>query len=224
MEPKLIENKKAKYRKMIVFVTPFASYWEGMKDLLVLLGKKKEAIEIERIYQKRKLLGPWVKGIEKTVENLQNNTLDRLTDATLYYCKRKLLKGIREFSQELSEQNFLVGAITSDPQFMMDVVKKEARLDFAYGTKTEFESKIATGNVLKNLDRYDKAELVEKKAKEFDIPKEKIVIMGEASIVHLPIAEKSHIFIGFDPVKDDLIKAIRKNKKLSSIFQKKGKE
>jgi len=213
--------QKKDSKKMAVFVTPFASKQEGMKDLLVLLGKKKEAKEIEREYQRRKLLGPWVRGIEKIAEQLQDNFIDRLVEVTSYYCERSLLKGIREFSQALREQNFLVGAVTSDPQFMMDVVKEDAKLDFAYGTELEFKSKIATGKVLKKLDRYDKAELIKRKAQEFNIPKQNIITIGESSIVHLPAAKKSNVFIGFDPRKEtlsEIARTIVTDRNLRKIF------
>lgn len=221
---KAVEVSKETNKKMVVLLNPFASKQEGMKDLLVLLGKKKEAIEIEREYQRRKLLGPWVKGIERIGSELQDNFVDRLMEVTSEYCDRSLLKGIREFSQNLKEQGFLVGAITSDFQFMMNIVKEKAGLDFAYGSELEIESKIITGRVLKKLDRYDKAEIIKKKSKEFCIPKENIITIGESSIVNLPAAKQSNIFIGFDPSKETLSEIARMiitNKNLKKFFLKK---
>lgn len=49
---------KEKNKKMVVFTTTYQSQMGGIKDLLVGLGKK-EAIDIDREYQFRKLFGPW---------------------------------------------------------------------------------------------------------------------------------------------------------------------
>jgi hypothetical protein len=49
-------------KKLIIFgpCTLLKGEMGGFKDVLVLLGKKKEVQKIDREYQKRRISGPWV--------------------------------------------------------------------------------------------------------------------------------------------------------------------
>jgi phosphoserine phosphatase len=185
---------------------------EPMKDLLCLLGKKKEAIEIHREYEKRKIFGPYHKGLKDMARLCQGISKERLGDLSLYYCEKRLLKGIKDFVLELKEKEAIVGAISFDPQFLMEIAKMIIPFDFASGTEWEFERGMATGNVSKILDRYGEAEIIREKLKELRIPKENLIVIGNSSIVHLPSIKESSLFIGFDQAKDDfrwVIKAIK---------------
>ena len=125
--------------------------------------------------------------------------MGRLQDLGFYYYWKNSLRGIKSFVKSLKDNGIIVGALSSDPQFLMDVLKEDIGLDFAVGTKLEYQNGITTGKILKKVDRYKKAEILEKKKKEFAI--NKVITIGRASVVHLPTFEKSDIVFGFDPAK-----------------------
>lgn len=188
---------KKELRKMIIFRTLFESEMGGIKDLLVLLGKEKKVKEIDAEYQRRKFLGPW--GLKELARLYQDISEDKLKEAAWEYCRKNLLKGIREFSVTLKEKGFLVGALSSNPQFMMDIVKDALPLDFAIGTQLEFREGIATGLIHKEVNRYTKAEILKRKRKEYGLNHKDVITIGRATITHLPMTRESGIFIGFDP-------------------------
>lgn len=201
-----------KKQKLVIFTTPFVTKMEPMKDLLILLGKKKETVEIHREYEKRKIFGPYHKGLKDIALLSQEISKEKLEDLSLYYCEKNLLKGIKNFVLELKERGVIIGAISFDPQFLMDMAMEVVQFDFTYGTQWEFEEGIATGNVSKILDRYQETEIIKEKMEEFQISKENLIVIGRASVVHLSSIKESNLFIGFDPAKDNfewVIKALQ---------------
>lgn len=182
---------------MIIFRTLFESEMGGIKDLLVLLGKEKKVKEIDAEYQRRKFLGPW--GLKELARLYQDISEDKLKEASWEYCRKNLLKGIGEFSVTLKERGFLVGALSSNPQFMMDIVKDALPLDFVIGTQLEFREGMATGLIHKEVNRYTKAEILKRKRKEYGLNHKDVITIGRATTTHLPMTRESGIFIGFDP-------------------------
>ncbi len=202
----MINIEETKNRKMVVFRTVFASEMGGIKDLLVLLGKKRQAVEIHCEYEKRKMFGPW--GLPELARVYGNFSEEKLKEAALFYAKQKTIKGVKELTSFLKEKGYIVGAVSSDPQFMLDRVKEDMGLDFSYGSELKFERGIATGDMLKKLDRYDRANVVKQKGEELNITKENIITLGRSSITHLPTAEESSIFIGFNPARENIVNMI----------------
>lgn len=205
-------------KKMVIFTTVFASKMGAIKDLLVVLGKEKEAREIDREYQIRKFFGPW--GLGELANLYRGFSEYELREAALDYCQQNLLKGLREFSSGLREKGFLIGALSSDPQFMMDVVKEILSLDFIAGTELEFKKGRATGKMQKEVNRYTKAEIIRIKTEEHALAKENVITIGRSCVAHLPMARESGVFIGFDPVKEtigDVARMIIAHKDLSKI-------
>lgn len=196
------KDKTTEYKKMVVFTTSFASKMGGIKDLLVLLGKKKEAKEKDKEYQKRKLLGPW--GLKELAELYKGFSEYELRRVALDYCQQNLLKGMREAVDGLKERGFLIGALSSDPQFMMDALKEILPLDFAIGTELEFKEGMPTGRIQKELTRYTKAEIIKMKRREYGLTKKNVIVIGRSSIAHLPMAREAGVFIGIDPAKETL--------------------
>lgn len=190
-------------KKMIVFGTIFESEMGGIKDILCLLGKKKEINEIDREYQRRKFFGPL--GLKKLVKLFRGNLKDRLKKVALDYCQQKLLKGMREALAEFKKRGFLVGVLSSNPQFVMDVLKEILPLDFAIGTELEFKKGVATGRIKKEVNRYTKARILKMKRKKYGLSKENVIVIRRATITHLPMAREAGVFIGFDPTKDTII-------------------
>jgi len=190
-------------------MTSFTSEMGAIKDMLVLLGKKTKTLEIHREYNKRKIFGPW--GLKQLANLYQDNALNKLKELALYYYQKNVLDKIKEFVSDLKNQGILVGALSSDPQFLMDILKEKNCLDFAYGTELEFERGIATGNIFRKLDRYGKAKILEEKKKELNVSN--VITIARASITHLPVLRKSNIFIGFNPKEEPkILRAILDNK------------
>jgi len=194
-------------QKLVIFTTSFNTEMEPMKDLLFFLGKKKEAVEIHQEYEKRKLFGPY--GLEKIAKLYEGNSIEKLRDLSLYYCKRNLFKGIKDFVSELKEKGMIVGMVSFDHQFILDAAKEEIKFDFVNGTEIEFENGIATGNILRKVDRCEQARILEERRKEFGISKENVIAFGNASIVHLPLIKQSNLFVGFDLAKDNFERIIK---------------
>jgi len=208
-----------KVKKMIIFGTLFASKMGGIKDLLVLLGKEKEVKEIEKEYQRRKIFGPW--GLKELAKLFKGFSEDELRRKALDYCQQNLLNGIREAAIELKKKGFLVGVISPNPQFMMDVLKEILLLDFAEGTQLEFKEGVATGKIQREINRYTRAEILKIKRKEYGVAKKNVIIIARSSITHLPLAKESGIFIGFNPEEEninDIARLIVTNDNLRKIF------
>lgn len=193
-------------KKLILFTTTYQSQMGGIKDLLVGLGKK-EAIDIDKEYQWRKLFGPW--GLDELAKLYQGFSKEKLRKLSFDYQLEYLLPGMREFVFALKERGFLIGVLNSNPNFMMDVLKETLPLDFAIGTELEFKNGIATGKIQKEVNRYTEVEILKQKIKEYGLIKKNVITLGRSSITHLPIAKESAVYIGFDPVKDTLEKIAR---------------
>lgn len=214
-----MKNKKHRIKKMVIFTTTYKTEMGGIKDLLVILGKKKEVIEIDKEYQKRKLLGPW--GLSELAKLYQEITADKLKNLSFDYCQKNLLTGMKELTVELKNRGFLIGVLNANPQFMMDSLKEFFSLDFAEGTQLEFQEGVTTGRIQKEVNRYIEAEILKQKIREYGIDRKNVITMGRSSITHLPIAKESGLYIGFDPAKEtikDVIKMIRANENLDKII------
>lgn len=210
---------KEKKIKMVILGALFKSEMGGIKDLLVLLGKGKEAREIDKEYQRRKFFGPW--GLRELAKLYQGFPENKLKETALNYCQQNLLKGIRKLSVELKKRGFIIGVISPNPQFMMDVLKEILLLDFAIGTQLEFKEGIATGRIQKEINRYTRAEILKIKRKEYGVDKEDVITIGRSTITHLPMARESGVFIALDQRKEsisDIARIIATDKNLRKIF------
>lgn len=210
---------KNKIKKMIIFGTLFESKMGGIKDLLVLLSKEKKIQEIEREYQRRKIFGPW--GLKELVKLYTGFSEDELRRIALDYCQQNLLEGIREASVELKKKKFLIGVVSPNPQFMMDVLKEILHLDFAIGTQLEFKEGVATGRIQKEINRYTRAKILKMKRKESGVDKKNVITIARSSITHLPLSRESGVFIGFDPKEEnirDITRIIATDGDLQKIF------
>ena len=197
-------KKKKTIGKLVVFGTLLKGKMGTVKDIWVLLGKKKEVLKIDKEYQKRKFIGPW--GLEEVAKLYRGFSEDELKEVTFYYCRHNLIEGAREFMVELKKREFLIGAISSNPQFVMDMLAKILPLDFSEGTRLEFKEKVVTGNILKKVDRYSKAEVLKEKRKKYKLRKKQVIIIGD-SITSFPMINEAKVFIDFD-IRKETIKDI----------------
>jgi phosphoserine phosphatase len=211
--------RKKKTKKLVIFTTLFESKMGGIKDLLAILGKEKEVERIHSEFQRRKIFGPG--GLKKVVQLYKGLSEDKLRRISLAYCQQNLLPGIREAVTELKKKGFLVGVLSSNPQFMMDILKETLSLDFAIGTQLEFKRGIATGRIQKEVNRYTKAKILKMKRKEYKIDKENVIVIGRSSVTHLPMAKEAGISIGFNPEEEniaDITGVIATDKNLRKVF------
>jgi len=219
-----MKNKKRKIKKMVIFGTLFDSKMGGIKDLLVLLGKENEVKKIDKEYQKRKFFGPW--GLKELAKLYRGFSLYQLQKISDDYIQKKLLDGLREAVMAMKDKGTVVGVVSSNPQFMLDVLKERLPLDFAIGTELEFKEGVATGKIEKEVNRYTKAAILKEKRKEYGVVIKNTIIIGRLFPAHLPMTKECGFYIGFDPTKETISETARMiitNKNLKKIFFGKSK-
>jgi len=174
----------------------------GFKDILIISGKIDEVQRLDKIYQKRKHFSPW--GLKELAKLYKGLSEEELRKMALNYCCETLRKGAKEVLERLKEKGYLMGALSSNPQFVMDALSKILPLDFSGGTRLKFKNGIATGGIQKKIDRYGKAKILEKIIKNYRLKKKNVIVVGD-SITDLPMAEKAGAFIAFYP-KENIVK------------------
>ena len=185
-------------RKLIVFDVDgvlLDNKLGGLKDVLVILGKEKEVREIDEEYQRRKFSGPW--GLAELADLYKDFSEEKLKEIATKYCQANLMNGAKEVVEEIRNKGCLVGALSSNPQFIMEALKKILSLNFSQGTELEFKNGIATGRISKKVDRYGKAEILKEKIEELNLGKEEVVVIGD-SLTDLAMAKKAGKFIAFN--------------------------
>jgi len=191
----------------------------GFKDILVLLGKRKEVKEIEKEWQKRKLSGPW--GLERLAKLYQGTSEKKLQKISIEYCRKHLMNGVKECLAKLKTRNYILGALSSNPQFIMDALIKILPLNFSEGTELEFKEGVDTGKIQKKVDRYVKAKILKEKIKKYKLRKENIIVVGD-SITDLFMAKEAGTFIAFLPKEKEVEKianSVVKKKDLREILK-----
>lgn len=190
--------KEGKMKKLIVFDADgvlLDNKIGAFKEILVLLGKEKEVEAIDEEYQRRKFAGPW--GLEQLAGLYKGISQEELKIVALGYCQNNLMKGAKECLAELKRKSYIVGALSSNPRFIMDTLSEILLLDFAEGTGLEFRKGVATGKIVRKVDRYIKAQTLEEKMNQLGFRKQAVVIVGD-SITDLPMAERAGFFIAFN--------------------------
>ena len=173
-----------------------------IKDILVILGKEEEVEEIDQEYQKRKNEGPW--GLEEIAALYKGFSKDELEGVAIKYCDDNMQSNAERFVEGAREHEAALGLISANPQFVLDVLKEKFSLDFCYGTKLAFVEGVATGELEEKVDRFGKAQKLEKEMQSIGMQKEDTVVIGGA-VSDLPMMEKSGMFIVSD-TSDDKIK------------------
>lgn len=169
--------------------------WGGFKDILVILGKEKEVQWIDAEYQKRKHLGPW--GLEQLANLYDGFNYEFLKTKALEYCRDNLMSGAEELIKHLKKNKYIVGAISSNPQFIMDALADLLNMDFSVGTKLGYQDNLATGKIDRKVDRYIKPRILAARQREWHINRENVVVVGD-SLTDVPIGELAGCFIAFN--------------------------
>ncbi len=181
-----------------IFLKPKIS---PIKDILVILGRGEEVEEIDQEYQKRKNEGPW--GLEEIAVLYKGFSKDELESAAVKYCDDNMQDDAEQFVSEARKHETALGLISANPQFVLDVLKEKFSLDFCYGTKLAFVDGVATGELKEKVDRFGKAQKLEKEMQSRGIQKEDTVVIGGA-VSDLPMMEKSGMFIVSDTSGDKI--------------------
>jgi len=209
-------------RKLVIFDvdgTLLDNEMGGLKDLLVILGKEKEVRELDREYQKRKFKGPW--GLKEVALLYKGFNREKLGKLALDYCKDNLKQGAQEAVKHFKGKGAVVGSISSNPQFLLNVLKDILSLDFAYGLELEFKNNRATGRILREVDRFTKAEILKQKMKELAIENRDVLVVGD-SVADVEMAKEAGEFIAITPdkaAKKEASQVIEKED-LREIFKK----
>ena len=174
----------------------------GFQDILFLLGKEKEAREIQAEYEKRRHLGPW--GLEETAALYEGESLEKLKELAKVHVGEHLAFGAEKAAQKLKAAGYEMAAISAGPKFILDELKEILGLDEVFGTELEFKDGVATGKLERKIDRFGKKEILEELIKERGLSKEKVVAIGD-SITDLPLAELAGKFIAYQP-RDEEVK------------------
>lgn len=176
----------------------------AMKEILIGLGQEDEVKKIDAEYQVRKKAGPW--GLAESVDLYKDFELSVLKHSAQSYCQEKMMLGAKETVAEIRFRKIKVGAVSSNPMFVMQTLKEILGLDFATGLEMEFIGKVATGGINRIVDRFEKAKIVKAKLIEFKIKPEEAVVVGD-SITDLPMAAEVGKFIAFNAKPEAVEKA-----------------
>lgn len=189
-------------RKLIVLGVGGILLKDGVNplvDILGLLGKENDAQELQKEYEKRKESGPW--GLAQYAELYRTIRKEKLTSVATEYLSGQLRRNVQNTIRELKERGYVVGSLSAHPDFVMDILKGILDLDFAVGTEFEFKDGIATGNLVRELDRYGKDEALDVLAERFATTVENITIVAN-SITQIPMIKKAGSYIAFNQKKD----------------------
>lgn len=195
-------KKKKERKKLLVFGVDgvlLDNRLGGFKDILEILGKEIEVKILDDEYKKRMFYGPW--GLEKLTNLYQGFSEEKLRKVAHNYCKKNLMSGVKELLKYAKNKGYRIGALSSNPQFMMRELGKILGLDFSEGTKLEFIGGVATGKISRKVDRYIRTQILKEKMKKFDLRKKDVIVIG-GSITDLPTAELGGLFIAFWALED----------------------
>jgi phosphoserine phosphatase len=144
------------------------------------------------------LLDNQVNGLMGGFKGLSENELNSVA---LDYVRETLRPETRECLRALKIRGFIIGAISSNPQFVLDVLTGILSLDFAEGNRLEFRGGKSTGKINRKVDRYVKAEILKGKMRKYATERKDVIVVGD-SITDLSMAELAGTFIALHPEED----------------------
>ncbi|OGF30489.1 hypothetical protein A2300_02160 [Candidatus Falkowbacteria bacterium RIFOXYB2_FULL_35_7] len=175
----------------------------GFKEVAEFLGKEKEVAKLHAEYEKRKNKGPW--GLEQLAELFKNYKKTYLLQIASGYIDVRLAKNVKQVISKLKQRKIIVGAISSNPQFILEVLAKKLNLDFVAGNILQYKHNIATGKLKRKVDRYVKPEVLKNYMKKYKVSGKDVVVVGD-SITDIPMGEIAGLFIAFNPKNGELEK------------------
>lgn len=168
-------------------------------DILCMLGKEHGARKIQEEYERQKEKGPW--GLAEYAELFHGVEKEKLTALAVEYLSEHLRPQFQEVILELKRRGYTVGVMSAHPDFVVDTLREIFDFDFAQGTVFEYENDIATGNLVREFNRYDKGDAIQSLAETFSTTPSDIAIVAN-SITQVPIIERVGGYVSFNQKKD----------------------
>lgn len=168
----------------------------ALKDILVLLGRGKEVMLQDDEYKKHKTQEPW--GLHELFGLYKGLDKSRIERVALEYCRQHLTTGAGEVVAELRLNDYLVGIISSEADFVINALIQLLSLDFGFGCTVEYSNDICTGLVTDKVDRFRKAEILRNLMNTRNYTKDQVIVIGD-SIRDSYMGKLAGTFIGFNP-------------------------
>lgn len=166
----------------------------SFKEMGILIGKEKEIKEHAEEYERRKHLGPW--GLDELAMIFKGIEEKKAKKAAKEILDKQLMLGTEETINELLKRRYKIVSYSSSPIYIMQALREKFSFVDICGNTLEVKNGIITGKLLEKVDRYAKAERLEKFIAENKISKENLFIIGD-SITDLPLSELGR-FIAFN--------------------------
>jgi len=173
----------------------------SFKEIIQYLGKEKEIKALHTEYMKRKSQGPW--GLKELAKLLVGVKQDYLLQVAKGYVQARLQPGVDKLLTHFRQKKYIVGAISSNPDFVVQTVKDLLELDFAAGTELEYQNGTATGNLKKEVNRFGKADILLEKMKAYGATSKDVIVIGD-SLTDIPMSKHAGTFIAFNPLANEL--------------------
>ena len=190
----------------------------GFEYLARAIGKEKEVAEIHREYESRRLEGPW--GLEQLVSLFEGVSCDRLRDLSSSLCKASLMTGAEETIAKLKSGGYSIALLSSNPLVITEQLKAILGADFICGNELESKNGTCTGRLKRKVNRYTKAEALERIIKGNSVAKSNIFIIGD-SITDIPMSKYGRLisFTSEDRQFDRMASYVVKAKDLRRILE-----
>jgi len=173
----------------------------SFKEIIQYLGKEKEIKDLHTEYIRRKKHGPW--GLKQLAKLLAGTNKDYLYKIARGYVDARLQPGVDKLLKHFRKKKYIMEAISSNPDFVVQTIKELLSLDFAEGTQMEYLDGVATGNLTKEINRYGKADILQEKMKQYKCSSKDVIVIGD-SLTDIPMSKHADTFIAFNPQKNEL--------------------
>ncbi len=158
----------------------------GFKLLAAAIGKAEEMRKQHEEYKKRMHAGPW--GLEQLAEIFKGIKEADLIKHAEKIVEKHLRPEAKEVINKLRSKGYLIVAYSSNPSWIMNMLKKELQLDDVCGNVVEVKNGIVTGKLSVKMDRYGKEQHILQFMQRHKLTKQDVFIIGD-SVTDLPMAQ-----------------------------------
>ncbi|MBI4147725.1 HAD family phosphatase [Candidatus Woesearchaeota archaeon] len=173
----------------------------GFKLLAEAIGKGQDMRRLHQEYEKRKHAGPW--GLEQLAQLFAGVSEHTMIAQSRAIVEKYLRPETTDVIKKLRERGHLIVAYSSNPLWILNVLREKYQLDDVCGNVLEVVNGIVTGKLLHKVDRYDKAKHLADYMEKNGLAKQDVVVIGD-SVTDLPMSQHG-TFYAFN-TKDDAVK------------------
>jgi len=155
----------------------------GIRSVLKSLGMEKEMLVQKREYNNNKDKGPW--GLDQLASLFKGINEKEVNEKCEEFVDENLDSDSIDIIRKIKQKGFLIVSYSSDLNIISNILMKKFGLDGVLGNELEFENGIATGKILKMVDRYDRAEKIKDLINSNNLTRENVLIIGD-SVTALP--------------------------------------